>query len=411
MRKRERLVIAVTALALASSGEAPARAAQTDADPHSQVHGGGGGAGGMPGVFDPPQDVEEADSTLVPGTIAVEIRDADDGPLANETVTLGILVNSIAKGDSRKHLQATTDDHGRVVFAGLETASNIAYRVSSGFQGGAFAASPFQLEHAKAMHVVLHVYPVTRDLQAAVLVVEATIAAEVREDRLQVEEVFTLYNLGRTAWQPDGVTMTLPDGFTAFNAQASMSDQGVDELGGTARLRGTFAPGRHAVEFRWQLPMSGAKDMDFDVGLPPHVAIARAVMPAASDIQLAASGFPASEIRRDGKGQRFLVVERRLRPEDPKLTTMRIAISGLPTPGPERLVATLLAAIGVAAGLGFSFSRRSDAPAPDSSARLALLGELGELEKARIAGQVGPKTYERTRRELVDALAYTLVGT
>jgi hypothetical protein len=42
---------------------------------------------------------------------------------------------------------------------------------------------------------------------------------------------------------------------------------------------------------------------------------------------------------------------------------------------------------------------------------LALLDELGDLEKARIAGQVGPKTYERTRRELVDALAYTLVGT
>ncbi|MGA7118448.1 MAG: hypothetical protein WBY94_00050 [Polyangiaceae bacterium] len=405
MRARKCLIFVLGALALIGSDGKLARAADADPDPHGHAHGGGG----MPGVFDPPQDVEEADPALAQGTIAVDLRDADDAPVPGESITLGILVNSIAKGDSRKHLQATTDGRGRAVFAGLETASNIAYRVSSGYQGGAFAASPFQLEHAKAMHVVLHVYPVTRDLQTALVVVEATIAAEVREDRLQVEEIYNFYNLGRTAWQPDGVTMSLPDGFTAFNAPASMSDQGFDEVGGAARLRGTFAPGRHVVEFRWQLPMSGSKEMNFDVGLAPHIAVARAVMPAAAEIQLRASGFPPSEIRHDGKGQRFLVTERRMRPEDPKLTRMSISIDGLPTPGPERLVATLLAAVGVAAGLAFSFSRRADPTGPDSEARSALLDELGELERARLAGQVGPKTYERIRRELVDALAYTLV--
>ncbi len=407
MCNREVLAIVVAGLLLGGAGGNSAFAQQAEGDPHGHARGGSG----MPGVFDPPQDVEEADPSLAPGTIAVDIRDADDGPVAGETITLGILINSIAKGDSRKHLQATTDDRGRATFAGLEIASNIAYRVSSGFQGGAFAATPFQLEHTKSMHVVLHVYPVTRDLQAALVVVEATIAAEVREERLQLEEVLRVYNLGRTAWQPDGLTMALPEGFTAFNTQASMSDQGVDEVGGAARLRGTFAPGQHVVEFRWQLPLSGSKDLDFDVGLPPHVAIARAVMPLASDIQLSASGFPPAEIRHDGKGQRFLVVERRMRPEDPKLTSMSIAIGGLPTPGPERLVATVLAGLGVAAGLAFAFSRRSKFAAGDSDARSALLDELGQLERARIAGQVGPRTYERTRRELVDALAYTLAQT
>ena len=407
MGKRNGLIIVIAAVALAGAGARLARAEQANGDPHGHAHGGTG----MPGVFDPPEDVEQADPTLPSGTIAVDIRNADDGPVAGETVTLGILVNSIAKGDSRKHLQATTDDHGRAVFTGLETASNIAYRVSSGFQGGAFAASPFQLEHAKSMHVVLHVYPVTRDLQEALIVVETTIAAEVREDRLQLEEVLRVYNLGRTAWQPDGVTMALPEGFTAFNTQASMSDQGVDEVGGAARLRGTFAPGQHAVEFRWQLALSGSRELDFDVGLPPHVAIARVVMPVAADLQLSASGFPPAEVRHDGKGQRFLVAERRMRPEEPKLTSMSIVIAGLPTPGPGRLVATLLAALGVAAGFAFAFSRRSEHGVAASSTRSALLDELGELERARVAGQVGPKTYERTRRELVDALAYTLVPT
>jgi hypothetical protein len=376
------------------------------ADPGARAR---GTRGAVPGLFEPPEDLEQPDPTLPAGTIAVDLFDADDLPVAYETVTLGMLINSIAKGDSRKHVQGSTNDRGRVVFPGLETASNIAYRVSSAFQGGAFAASPFQLEHSKAMHVVLHVYPVTHDLQQALIIAEVVVAAEVREDRIQVEEVLKLYNLGRTAWQPEDVRIALPEGFTAFNTQASMSDQRVEEVERAAALKGTFSPGRHSVDFRWQLPLSGTTDFDFDVGLPPHVAVARVMMPAASDIKLTVSGLPPAEIRQDTRGQKFLVTERRLRPEDPKLTALTIGIHGLPTPGPGRLIATLFAAFGVATGLALSFSRRSIASATSDpmAVRSMLLEELAELEQARAAGEVGAKTYERTRGELVDALART----
>jgi hypothetical protein len=37
-----------------------------------------------------------------------------------------------------------------------------------------------------------------------------------------------------------------------------------------------------------------------------------------------------------------------------------------------------------------------------------LLDELEDLERSRLSGDVGPKTYERMRRELLDALARTL---
>jgi hypothetical protein len=382
--------------------------ASDEANPHA--HAGKGTA--MPGVFEPPQDVEQEDPMLAPGTIAVELRDPDDHPVPDEVVTLGELINSIAKGDSRKHLQATTDSHGGVVFSGLDTASNIAYRVSSGYRGGSFAASPFQLGQIKAMHVVLHVYPVTRDLGTALIVCEAVVAAELRDDRIQIEEALTVYNLGRTAWQPDDVRMTLPEGFTAFNAQATMSDQGVDEAGGTAKLRGTFAPGRHAIEFRWQLPWSGDKDVDFEVGLPPHVAIARVMMPATANIKLRATDFPEPELRHDEQGQTFQVTERRLRPDDAKLTSLSIGIHDLPTPGPGRFVATALASCAVGFGLLIAGSGRKQRGRSrlrdDKVTREALLEELAGLERAHTSGQVGPRTYERARRELLEALAYTI---
>jgi hypothetical protein len=379
-----------------------------EGNPHAHA----GKVNGMPGVFEPPEDQEKEDPTLAPGTIAVELRDPDDHPVADEVVTLGVLINSVAKGDTRKHEQATTDAHGAVVFSGLETASNIAYRVSSGYRGGSFAASPFQLGQVKAMRVVLHVYPVTRDLGTALIVCEAVVAAELRDDRIQVEQALTVYNLGRTAWQPDDVRMALPEGFTAFNAQATMSDQGVDEAGGEAKLRGTFPPGRHAIEFRWQLPWSGDKDVDFDVGLPPHVAIARVMMPANANIKLKAADFPEPELRHDEQGQSFLVTERRLRPDDAKLTSLSIGIHDLPTPGPGRLVATLLAGCAVSAGLviaGTGRKQRGRSRLRDAKqTRDGLLEELASLERAHTSGQVGPKTYERARRELIEALAYTI---
>jgi hypothetical protein len=134
------------------------------------------------------------------------------------------------------------------------------------------------------------------------------------------------------------------------------------------------------------------------------------MMPASSSIKLVAKGFPTAELRHDAQGQSFLVTEKRMRPEDPKLTSIALGIHDLPTPGPGRLLATGLAACGVATGLAFAFSRRGRrrAGASAKSTRSALLADLADLERGLQAGDIGPKTYERARRELIDALARTL---
>jgi hypothetical protein len=359
------------------------------------------------GMFVPPEDEEREDASQPPGTITVDLRDADGLPIPRETVLLGVLVNSVAKGESRRHEQAVADANGRAVFTGLELASNIAYRVSVGYQGGLFAATPFQLSQAKAMHVVLHLYPVTHDIRLARVVADTALAAEVRDDRIQIEQVLTIYNLGRVAWQPDDVTMALPEAFTAFNSQATMSDQGTDVVGGNVRLRGTFAPGKGAVDWRWQLPWSGEANVDFTVGLPPHVAIARVMMPAGGDIGLSVQGFPATEVRRDAQGRGFVVTERHLRPDEPRLTALAVGIHGLPEAGWGRWVAIALAACGVI--VGFALSMRQARSLPEGELReSALLEELAALERAHATGEVGPRTYERARRELIDGLARVL---
>jgi hypothetical protein len=269
------------------------------------------------------------------------------------------------------------------------------------------------MSQGKSMRVVLHVYPVTRDVRGALVVSEAMIATEVRDDRIQVEEAISIYNLGRIAWQPDEVRMGLPADHTAFTAQATMSDQGVDEVNGAAQLRGTFPPGQNTIEFRWQIPWAGDSNVDFAVGMPPHTAIARLMMPANGNVKLQGSGMPPAELRKNSQGQSFLVTERRLSRDDPSLTTLTVGIHDLPTPGPGRIVATLLAAVGVAVGLYLATAGRprSGPRKTGRDERDVILAEIADLELAHTSGDVGPRTYERARRELVDALARTLAPT
>jgi hypothetical protein len=164
------------------------------------------------------------------------------------------------------------------------------------------------------------------------------------------------------------------------------------------------------VEFRWQVPWSGEPKLDLDVGMPPHLAIARVMMAAGGTMSVVASGFPAAEVRHDGQGQAFLVTERHMRPDEPRLTALSISIGGLPTRGSGPWVATILAAVAVALGVLAGFRRARVEGGPKEDVAASLLEELLSLERARTSGEVGPRTYERQRQRLIDSLSRALAG-
>ena len=72
-----------------------------------------------------------------------------------------------------------------------------------------------------------------------------------------------------------------------------------------------------------------------------------------------------------------------------------------------RLIATLLAGLGVAAFRGkLGNESQQDLQERDAErARRVLLDELVDLTRARREERVGPSTYESARRALVEALA------
>jgi hypothetical protein len=192
-----------------------------------------------------------------------------------------------------------------------------------------------------------------------------------------------------------------------------MGCEGIETVEGRgAKIRGTFGPGQHTIEFRWQLPYHEERTLAFEETLPPNVVIARALAAATQEMRLVVNGFPEAQVTPGTQGERILVTERQLRREDPPLTKIHVELRDLPTPGPGKEIATVLAAFGVIAGVAFAFSGKPKEAVPTGAKehRARLLADLEELERARVAGDIGPKTYERARREIIDAIARTLAA-
>ncbi len=368
--------------------------------------------GAVPGMFQPWPDTEEESDRLPAGSIEIEVRNEDDKPVAGASVTLGVVNQSIAKGESRKHLTGDTSGNGKLRFDHLETGSQFAYRVTVPKDGATFAAMPFQLTQQKGRSVVLHMYPVTHDVTQALVVTQTLIYIELKDDRVQIQEAVNLFNFGKTTWVPQDLILPLPENFTALTSQQMMSDQGVDGIDKKgAKLHGTFPPGRHEIEFRYQLPYGGEKRIDFAIGAPPHMAQSRVMAAASQQMSLVVDSFPPGQATTDMQGNRILVTEKEMVRSDRPLDEIRISLKDIPTRGVAHLVASGIAGCVALFGLvlGLNFAGRS---APDAKAkkrdRNRLLEDLEGLERAHAAGDVGPKTYERARREIIDAIARTL---
>ena len=380
--------------------------AQGGGDPHA----GGGGAQGGGGMPEAPEDGAMEDPSIPKGEVVVNLADPTGKPLARTEVTLGIIYNSVAKGESRKRVSAMTDDIGVVRFKDLDTGSGVAYRPMALKDGATFSVTPFQLGLKSGMRALLHVYPVVNDIAQTLVVSQSMIYAEVKDDRIQIQQALKIYNFGRNAWvPPNDMVIALPETFTAFATQQGMTDVGVDAIPKVGlKLRGTISPGQHVIEFKWQLPYTGEAEVKFDVGMPPHLAAARVIAPASKGMGMEVEGFDPTKTSTDGMGQRALVTEKQLRREDTPVKSIKIMIKGLPTEGPGKVIATLLAFSGLVMGL--VLGSRKAPPRDTKREREQLLAALEGLELAHREGTIGPKTYERSRRELIDDIARTFAA-
>jgi hypothetical protein len=371
----------------------------------------------------PPEDLSEKDNTLPPGTIVVEVRNQTGAPVPRTDVTLGILQQSVAKGESRRRTTQKADDNGVTRFDNLERGGGIAYRVSvpwSSSEGdtATYAAPPFQLDLHHGQRVRLHVYPVTNRIEDTLLGMQGIVYLELKDDVIQVDELFEVFNVGATTWVPSNVVVDLPRGFKAFNAQRDMSDVGFDVVAERgAKLRGTFGPGQHQAQFRYQIPYEGGESAKIALSLPPRVIRMRVIAEASKTMTLRVDDFPNPVSDANQRGTRVLLTERQARPGDLPLNRLAITLDNIPTEGSAKWVTVAITAATLAFGIYVareqekSKSATSRAGEKDSErARDRLVAEIAALDAAAKAGEIGPQAHARIRQALIDSLARVMAA-
>ncbi|HEX3849720.1 MAG TPA: hypothetical protein VHW01_02070 [Polyangiaceae bacterium] len=364
------------------------------------------------GSGDAAADVSEAAPTLPPGVISATIVSDQGVPLAGTQVRLGILFQKIAEGESRTEKFAQADSTGTAHFSELVSGSDHAYRVTVQAGAASYQTSPFNLRPEMGQHVVLHVYPSTPDIDKAMIGMRGYMYIETRDDVFQFEVLFRVFNVGQLTWVPKDVVVQLPKGFKAFKAQEGMTDVHFEQVDGVgARFKGTFSPGQNEASFRFQMPKANEDSASFHMTLPPHVAEMRVIAEASSAMNLEVDGFQPPVPTSNQNGQRVLVSVKQLQRRDEELKDFVATLSGIPTPGPGRWVAVLVA---LCMAIGGVFAARGafddagggkDAAADKKRAREILLRELIALEAARRAEKIGPRSYDQSRLRLIDAIA------
>jgi hypothetical protein len=180
---------------------------------------------------------------------------------------------------------------------------------------------------------------------------------------------------------------------------------------GDVALLGTFSPGQHEVGFQFQLDNSHDRSKSLRISLPPHVAELRVIAEGARGMAFRVDGFPESEAMQGQDGSHLLVTARHLVRGDAPLESIEVTLENLPVPSAGRWYAVGLAVLLAALGL-FQMARRNPSPARKlarreeaEEAENLVLTELVQLERLRKNDGIGPRSYEETRLELLDALA------
>ncbi|HEX7671937.1 MAG TPA: hypothetical protein VF395_20220 [Polyangiaceae bacterium] len=360
----------------------------------------------------PPQDRAVAAPDLRPGTIEVLIHDGNSAPIPRLPLRLGVLHSDVAQGDSKSQIEGTTDERGVAVFRGLEVGTAFSYRVTVPRGPATFAADPVRLDPSGGQRVLLHVYPIVRDIREALVGMRGVLFVQPRDDVFHIEANFQVLNIGAVAWVPENVRLVLPEGAKAFRPADEMSDTRVEKTAsGDLRIVGTFSPGEHEVGFQFQLDNPHDRSKSLHIALPPHVAELRVVAEGARGMELHVPSFPDAEPMQGQDGSHLLVTGKHLVRGESSLDSVSITLENLPVPSSGRWYAVGIALM--IAGFGL-FQMVSQRPSPArklarqgeaEEAEDLVLRELVELERLRKSDRVGPRTYEETRAELLDALA------
>ncbi len=368
------------------------------------------GGGGMGGGGGPGQQIASAEPSpqVAAGTIRVTVIDAQDRPVSNADVNVGLM----GQEGRRDRRVGRTGADGTYAFTGLGTGSGQAYRVNVPYNGATYSCTPFQLPPDQGYDVRIKRLPTTRDATSVLLEV-GQVFIELRDDRLHVTQQMQVANVGQATYllPTEGKLVRLPEGFLAFQTEPVMTDQRLTPSTDTGfRIFGSIPPGRVELAWAFDLSLHSSSEMRFTAPVPFKAFTFQVIAEAPPGLQLQIDGMPEPHTFEDG-GRSLLGSGVQFTRGDPPFNQAVITISGIPGPGPARWVAVILALIVAVLGVTFGLTggaRAQSAATARAQRKQELLDEAVELEELHAVGDVGPKFKARRTEAIVAELSLIL---
>ncbi|MCA9606656.1 MAG: hypothetical protein KC619_13720 [Myxococcales bacterium] len=363
----------------------------------------------------PPSAAPASESAdVAEGAIRVLVVDPEGQPVADQPVDVGVLASG-----QRDRRNARTGADGVAWFRDLATGNDQHYRVNVPYQGATYSSMPFALPAGGNGYSVRVVrLPATRSDQFVFFHVFRTIV-EQRGERMHVIHQTELTNAGTETFvfPEEGARAALPEDAVNFQFQRVMTDQRVEEIEGEHAyvMRGSLPPGTVRMAWGYELPIAGG-DMDIPVDIPMGFFGMQVIVEAIPELGVSVRGMPRPQ-RLDVNGQPCQdsvssqgcawVVQTQRGPSDAALDHIVIRITGIPGPGPMRLIAVGLVLVFAMAGLLLLVTGRATGSAAEAreARRAAIRKEAEELAEELEEGEVGPEFAARRRAELARELA------
>ncbi len=356
---------------------------------------------------EPTMPVAEPQRGLAPGSIHIIVVGPDGQRVPGADIVLGVMQSMGGRTEQR----AKTDANGEYTFEKLNVGTQQAYRVNVLREGAKFSTTPFRLDEEMGYVARVPLQPVTTDLRMLFQMIGQTVV-ELRDDRLHISQQARLANAGGQVivLPKDGLEIPLPEGYTAFSWQDQMTDQKGEELAGKGfRIRGSLPPGTVTLTWTFDLQRSGST-AKIAINQPWRTYQYRVISEAPAGLKLRVSDFPEAEAVRDNERD-LLFTQRQNNPQDTNTASFTIKLEGIPTPGPGRWIAVVLAVLVMGTGIVVAYKPASDAAdrrlAIDARKKeLLALAKLTESEHER--GDIGPQYRAEKLDEIATELALVL---
>ena len=96
--------------------------------------------------------------------------------------------------------------------------TDFGYVVKTSEGPASYESTRFHLTERGGTRVVVPLFPVSEDLNDFVLVSRAVVMVVPRDDQFTIDVLWRIENYTRKTWVPKDITLSMPAGFSAFQA-------------------------------------------------------------------------------------------------------------------------------------------------------------------------------------------------